>query len=480
MPVHTDLQFTTDLSHFAKLKTLSVVGRKSLLRDPELRETLGLPADSWEAMLERTDGGDSGGSATTWVGRRKVTAGVLPEPCSRHNSPSRAWAIPGLARKADGPDDAGVILCVEDVAHGFAAALAAARAFPLYSAASGARSRRTVSLLVLGPDGPVDDPRIQAGLEGVRLAAELFDTPTSDLHTDAFALRAREVAAAVGAECSVTRGDALKEQGFGGLWSVGKAATHGPAFVVLDWNPEGSDKTIAWVGKGIVYDTGGLSIKGKTGMPGMKGDMGGAAAVLGAFQAAALIGFPHRLVAILCLAENAIGPEATRPDDVITMKSGRTVEVNNTDAEGRLVLADGVAWASEHLKPDLLVDCATLTGAALVATGRVHAAIYTNDGDLESMAVAAGLRAGEPVHPLMYAPELLRKEFKSHVADMKNSVRDRSNAQSSAAGQFIANHLPSPAPRWLHVDLAGPAWDSDDRGTGFGVGLLLELGAGLE
>jgi len=480
MPVHTDLQYTTDLTLFADFKTLAVLGRKALLRDPDLRETLGLPADSWEAMLERTNGGDGGGSATTWVGRRKVTAGVLPDACSRHNSPSRAWAIPALARKADGSEDAGVILCVEDTAHAFAAALAAARAFPLYSAASGKRSRRTVSLLVMGPDGPVSDPQIQAGIEGVRLAAELFDTPTSDLHTDAFALRAREVAASVGAECSVTRGEALREQGFGGLWAVGRAATHGPALVVLDWKPEGATKTIAWVGKGIVYDTGGLSLKTKTGMPGMKGDMGGAAAVLGAFQAAVLSGFSQRLVAVLCLAENAIGPEATRPDDVITMKSGRTVEINNTDAEGRLVLADGVAWVSEVMKPDLLVDCATLTGGALVATGRVHAAIYTNDGDLEGAAVAAGLRAGEPVHPLVYAPELLRKEFKSHVADMKNSVRDRSNAQSSAAGQFIANHLPSPAPRWLHVDLAGPAWDGDDRGTGFGVGLLLELGAGPE
>ncbi len=478
MPVHTDLTYTTDLSTFSRRRTLAVIGRKDRLRDPALRERLDIPAASWEAMLERTEGGDSGGAATTWIGRRKVIAGVLPEACSRHNSPSRAWAVPGLARRVDGGEDAAVLLCTERPEQAFALALAAARAFPLYSAASGKRSRREVALAVLGPDGPVEDARIQAGIEGVRMAAELVDTPTSDLHTEAFVRRAEQVAAELGADCAVTRGAALREQGFGGLWAVGKAAVHKPALVVLDWRPPGARRTVAWVGKGIVYDTGGLSIKSKTGMPGMKGDMGGAAAALGAFQAAVRGGFADRLVAVLCLAENAVGPESVRPDDIVTMKSGRTVEINNTDAEGRLVLADGVRWAAEALSPDLLVDLATLTGAALVATGRVHAAIYTNDEAVERAAVAAGLRAGEPVHPLVYAPELLRKEFKSHVADMKNSVRDRANAQSSCAGQFIANHLPDPAPRWLHVDLAGPAWDSDDRGTGYGVGLLLELGCG--
>jgi probable aminopeptidase NPEPL1 len=478
MPVHTDLYFTDDLSTFSSLRTLVVLGRKALLRDPGLRGLLALPAESWEAMLERTDGGEWGASASTWVGRRKLVAGVLPEACSRHNSPSRAWAIPALARKADGREDAAVVLCVDDPAHAFPAALACARAFPRYSAATGSRSRRAVHIAVMGPDGPINDPRIPEAIEGVRLAAELVDTPTADLHTDAFALRAREVASAVGADFRIIQGEDLRAQGFGGIWAVGKAAVHKPALVVLDWHPAGAKRTVAWVGKGIVYDTGGLSIKTKTGMPGMKGDMGGAAAVLGAFQTAARLGCPDRVVAVLCLAENAVGPESVRPDDIITMKSGRTVEINNTDAEGRLVLADGVAWVAEVIKPHAVVDLATLTGAALVATGRVHAGIYTNDEALERAAVAAGRRAGEPVHPLVYIPELLRKEFKSQVADMKNSVRDRSNAQSSCAGQFIANHLPEPAPPWLHIDLAGPAWDSDDRGTGYGVGLLLELGAG--
>ncbi|MCA9515361.1 MAG: leucyl aminopeptidase family protein, partial [Myxococcales bacterium] len=225
---------------------------------------------------------------------------------------------------------------------------------------------------------------------------------------------------------------------------------------------------------GIVYDTGGLSLKGKADMPGMKGDMGGAAAVLEAFRAAALLGSKARLDALLCLAENAVGPRSVRPDDVLTMYSGRRVEVNNTDAEGRLVLADGVAYAVKHLAPEVIVDLATLTGAQLIATGRKHAAIVCNDDDLEARAVAAGKASGDLVHPLPYVPEFFREEFKSRVADLKNSVKDRMNAQSSCAAQFIAEHLGDYAGKWLHVDIAGPS-TAKERGTGFGVALLLDL-----
>jgi probable aminopeptidase NPEPL1 len=244
--------------------------------------------------------------------------------------------------------------------------------------------------------------------------------------------------------------------------------------VVLSYAPPGAARTLAWVGKGIVYDTGGLSLKTKEGMPGMKGDMGGAAAVLGAFAAAVRLGVPARIHALLCVAENAIGPAAIRPDDIITLYSGRTVEINNTDAEGRLVLGDGVAWAVKHLRPDVLVDLATLTGAQLVATGKRHAGVVCNDEELEAAAVRAGRASGDLVHPLPYVPEFFRREFKSDVADLKNSVKDRSNAQSSCAAQFIAEHLGGYDGPWLHVDLAGPSANGE-RGTGFGVALLLTL-----
>jgi probable aminopeptidase NPEPL1 len=271
-------------------------------------------------------------------------------------------------------------------------------------------------------------------------------------------------------------GNELKQGGYGGLYGVGKAATHPPRLVVLEYSPPKCDETVALVGKGIVYDTGGLSLKSKDGMPGMKVDMGGSAGLLGGFVAAVKMNLPKKLTLILCLAENAIGPTAVRNDDILSLYSGKTVEVNNTDAEGRLVLADGVAYATKHIpKLDLVIDMATLTGAQLVAAGKTHAGILANSIALEQRAVNAGLRSGDLVVPLLYAPDLLMKEFDSKVADMKNSVKDRSNAQASCAGHFIEAHLDEHYfGGWLHVDMAGPA-EKDGRGTGYGVGLVLSL-----
>jgi probable aminopeptidase NPEPL1 len=225
------------------------------------------------------------------------------------------------------------------------------------------------------------------------------------------------------------------------------------------------------VGKGVTYDTGGLSIKGKSAMPSMKADMGGAAATLAAFRTLATTRSKHKITLLLCLAENAVGPASYKPDDILTMHSGKTVEVNNTDAEGRLVLADGVSYAARVLKVDTIFDAATLTGAQLVATGNVHAAIVSNSAALEQLTVAAGHRSGDLVHPLMFCPELYKREFRSHVADMKNSVRNRSNAQCSCAAQFIHWHIEDTAIDWCHIDLAGPAFIAE-RGTGFGTALL--------
>jgi len=161
---------------------------------------------------------------------------------------------------------------------------------------------------------------------------------------------------------------------------------------------------------------------------------------------------------------------------VLACSNRKTVEINNCDAEGRLVLGDGVAHATKHI-PNLrlVIDMATLTGAQLVATGKKHAGILTNQQELEVQAVAAGLRSGDLTFPLLYAPELLKTEFNSKVADMKNSVKDRSNAQTSCAGHFIESHIHKDYNGgWLHVDMAGPA-TNDERGTGYGVALVLSL-----
>jgi len=450
--------------------SIVVIGRRERLLG--MGSQIPVPDESWEAMVRSVNPGDWGASTTTWLGKRKVVIGVLPENCSRHSPPSRSWAIPGLARKA-GNDDTAIILALDTAEHALAALSKLARAFPLYSARSGKTKTRTDTVHLMSPVGPVTDPSLLFAAEGVRMAARLVDMPTNVLNTSAFIEEARQVAAMTGSDVQVVQGQELLEAGLGGLHGVGKAAVHGPALVLLRHNPD-AERRIGWVGKGIVYDTGGLSLKGKEHMPGMKGDMGGAAAVLGAFSAAAR-STDVGIVAALCLAENSVGPESTRPDDVLTLYSGKSVEVNNTDAEGRLVLADGVAWMAKNESVSEIWDLATLTGAALMSTGKVHCGVYSANAELEQRAITAGLTSGDPVFPHLYAPELLRKEFKSQIADLKNSVKDRMNAQASCAALFIETHLPPNSPPWAHLDIAGPAWDGGGRGTGFGVALLLEL-----
>jgi len=460
-------------------ETLVLIGRAERLLATQITEFLpeSLNDGAWSDMVKRSSPGDGGKLASSYTGAapKKVCAGVLPEVCSRHNTPSRAWAIPGLIRAAGLKGNVAILIALEDAAHAPAAAMAVARAHPSFTGTSKTVERQA-RVYMVAPDGPITDVRVcQVAAQGVRRAQALTDSPASLVGCSAIVGAAMEVSKRLsGTTCTVIRGEDLPKQGLGGIWSVGKAATDAPALVVLDHEPKDSDEHQCWVGKGIVYDTGGLSIKTKTGMPGMKMDMAGAAAVLAAFEAAVELQANKRLTAILCVAENAVGPNATRPDDLVQMFSGKTVEVNNTDAEGRIVLGDGVAWAAKNRSPDVIIDMATLTGAQAVATGKRHAAIYCNDDDWEAKAVAAGKSSGDLTHPLPYCPEYFRKEFRSQVADMKNSVKDRGNGQSACAGQFVGNHLDKYKGSWLHVDMAGPSKEGG-RATGYGVGLFLAL-----
>uniref|UniRef100_A0A8C8BTQ0 Cytosol aminopeptidase domain-containing protein n=1 Tax=Oncorhynchus tshawytscha TaxID=74940 RepID=A0A8C8BTQ0_ONCTS len=253
----------------------------------------------------------------------------------------------------------------------------------------------------------------------------------------------------MGTELGVTpviiRGEELKQKGFGGtIYGVGKAVVNPPALAVLSHKPDGATQTIAWVGKGIVYDTGGLRIKGK------------AAAILGAFKATVNQGFKDNLHAVFCLAENAVGPTATRPDDIHTLYSGKSMEINNTDAEGRLVLSDGVVYASKDLSADIILDMATLTGAQVC------------DGwPLEPQQCSFGNNTR-----LHYfdAPH-----FFNHLLSFCTSEVDRKNATSSCAGLFIGSHVGFDWPGvWVHVDIASPV-HAGERTTDFGVTLLMAL-----
>lgn len=451
--------------------------------------------DSTKAMIHLllkslTKGSSSsGGKETTFLPNARCTFIALPDKdkLSRNNHPLSPHFLSDSLAGIKG-DQIQIYVIDEDVGiHVGAISTGIARAFPLYSAKSSSKELVDSTLSTSFIDSnlnPIGDGELWLGAnavaKGVRLAASLADMPPEDLTTEAYSGICKEISKELG-DCVTFEeivGVDLMEAGYGGVYAVGKGAESPPRIVIMTYSPEnvvGEYESIALVGKGVVYDTGGLSLKTKAGMCGMKHDMGGSAGVLGAFQAAVTLKVPNKITLILGLAENAIGPKAVRNDDVITMHSGKTVEINNTDAEGRLILGDCVSHASKCLKVDLILDMATLTGAQLVCTGKKHAGILSKSAKLEQRMFASGLSSGDFVYPLLYAPELLKSEFNSKVADMKNSVKDRGNAQSSCAGHFVEAHLDENYDGdWVHVDMAGPS-TKNERATGYGVALVLGL-----
>jgi len=473
----------------SSLQHVIVVAPASRLVRPKGRSTGGLPAKlldkrRTDLLLElavQTKPGDRGTLGSTLAGGPEwLHAAVLPNRLSRYNAPSRAdsirHALEGMRWGAKGK--ALVVLLLDDAAHLLAAANAVARAVPAYSARADASSVK-IQIAAFGPDGKqiAPDARVRATIACARESAELVDTPPSELHPTALSKRAR-ASLGRGIEIREIVGDALLEHRLGGIHAVGRAATEPPRLLIASTGPKNAPLHIALVGKGVCFDTGGLHIKARGMMETMKADMGGAAAVLGAFRVLADEKLPCRLSLLLCIAENAVDAHSYKPDDILRMHSGKTVEINNTDAEGRLLLADGVSWAAREMGADVIIDAATLTGAQLIATGLVHAAVITNDASIETQAIEAGRASGDLVHPLPFAPELYAHEFRSPVADMRNSVANRNNAQTSCAAQFIWAHL-AQAPgadklRWCHIDLAGPAFPKE-RATGYGVALVAEL-----
>jgi probable aminopeptidase NPEPL1 len=413
-----------------------------------------------------------------------LVVAALPDSVSRHHAPSRSECIRSVTSKATrrGKKQA-VLVLVDAPEHALAAANAVARGTAGMSLKSKAPARRTTEVLVVDHRGqPIRlDPAARETVAMARHAAELVDRPPTDLDPAKLASEAKKTLRGLpGVRIREIRGKALLEAGLGGIHGVGRCAVSEPRLLIAEYRPtRAKGPHVALVGKGVTYDTGGLHLKPRGGMETMKGDMGGAAATLGAFRAAVTAKPNRRITLLLCLAENAIGPTAYKPDDVLTLHSGKTVEINNTDAEGRLLLADGVSYAARKLGAEVILDAATLTGAQLVATGMNHAAVVSNDEALEQLATTAGRASGDLVHPLPFAPEFYQSEFRSPIADMRNSVKNRSNAQSSCAAQFIYSHLEGADVRWLHVDLAGPAY-REERGTGYGVALLSAVALGVD
>lgn len=318
--------------------------------------------------------------------------------------------------------------------------------------------------------------------EAMTLVRDLINTSPVDLTPADLADVASRVAAECGVQARVLDENELAKEGYGGILGVGMGSAHPPRLVRLEYTHPDAAKTAVFSGKGITFDSGGLSLKPPKSMETMKGDMGGAAAVLGAVQAIARLGLPVNVVGYLALAENMPGGGAQRPSDVISIYGGKTVEVLNTDAEGRLVLADTLVRSGADA-PDLLVDVATLTGAQTVALGNRTAGVMATDNELARAVADAAGRAGEAMWP-MPLPEDLRKGLDSTVADIANVSQDRAGGMLVAA-LFLREFVP-PGTRWVHLDIAGPAYNDSGAygytakgGTGAAVRTLVQVAADL-
>ncbi|WP_421852041.1 leucyl aminopeptidase [Oricola sp.] len=316
----------------------------------------------------------------------------------------------------------------------------------------------------------------EAVARGVMLARDLVNEPANTLGPVEFAARA-DALTALGVEVEILVEKDMKKLGMGALLGVAQGSVRPPRFVVMKWSGgKAKDQPVAFIGKGVVFDTGGISIKPSGGMEDMKGDMGGAAAVTGLMHALAARKAKANVIGIIGLVENMPDGNAQRPGDIVTSMSGQTIEVINTDAEGRLVLADALWYCKETHKPKFMINLATLTGAILVALGQQHAGLFSNDDELSGRLFEAGVLTGEKVWRMPMGAEY-DKLIDSKFADMKN-VGGR-YAGSITAAQFLKRFVGDIA--WAHLDVAGTAMSSPATDTnqswasGYGVRLLDRL-----
>ncbi len=380
-------------------------------------------------------------------------------------------AAGAAVRQLAGTTSVLIAFSLEDADHAVAAAEGAALGAYTYTAEKGVSAKTSpvqdVSVLGASPD-EAEVERIRVTADAVHLVRDLGNTSASELFPQSFVERAKSEADGLPVDVTVWGDDELEKDGFGGILGVGRGSVRGPRLVKLEYSPEGAEKHVAVVGKGITFDTGGLSLKPATGMLGMKYDMLGAASALATVIAAARLGTKTRVTSWLCLAENMPSGSATRPGDVLRMYGGRTVEVTNTDAEGRLVMADGLVAASEE-NPDLIVDVATLTGAAVVALGTRYTGVMGNDASADEVVRLAD-RIGEKMWRMPLSPEL-RSVLDSDVADIMNSNMARREGGMLVAGHFLSEFIGSRPDvetkiSWVHLDIAGPG-DSGSSPYGY-------------
>ena len=310
-----------------------------------------------------------------------------------------------------------------------------------------------------------------------QMARDLVNLPGNYLQAVDIATAAEGSGKLYGYDVTVFHKKEIESLGMGGLLAVNKGSHHPPAFIILDYKPKGKvEKVVALVGKGVTFDSGGISLKPSENMGEMKSDMSGAASVLGAVEAAARLGLPLHIIGLIPATDNMPGATAQQPGDVITTYSGITVEVGNTDAEGRLILADALSYGKEKFEPDVIIDIATLTGACIVALGYAVAGFFSNNDKLADDIFQAGQQSGEKVWRLPLW-DLYAELIKSEVADVNNTGGRGAGTVTAAKflEKFIDGHT-----NWAHIDIAGPSFSPKgtgkvNGGTGFGVSLLLEV-----
>jgi leucyl aminopeptidase len=328
-------------------------------------------------------------------------------------------------------------------------------------------------VIVNGDGSGWDDQK--AIVEGVALTRELVSEPPNIIYPESFVERCRHLAD-LGVEITVLGEAEMTKLGMGALLGVSQGSAREGQLLVMRWDGTGGaqKEPLAFVGKGVTFDTGGISLKPGPGMEDMKWDMGGAGAVAGAMKALALRKAKAHVVGVCGLVENMPDGNAQRPGDVVTSMSGQTIEILNTDAEGRLVLCDALTWVQRTYKPKTVVDLATLTGAMVISLGNEHGGVFSNDDSLAEQLVAAGKDVGDKLwrFPLSDA---YNKLIDSQIADMKN-VGPR-EAGSITAAQFLQRYIEDGV-RWAHLDIAGMVWSSkpsstwEKGATGYGVRLL--------
>lgn len=314
---------------------------------------------------------------------------------------------------------------------------------------------------------------LTAVADGVFFTRDLVSEPPNVLYPESFAKRCGALEE-LGVKVDVLGEKEMKKLGMGALLGVGQGSSRESKLVVMRWDGAAKNKRpVAFVGKGVTFDTGGISLKPGPGMEEMKWDMGGAGVVTGLMKALAGRKAKANIVGVIGLVENMPDGNAQRPGDVVTTMAGKTVEIHNTDAEGRLVLADALTYTQKEYKPQVIVDLATLTGAIIIALGHEHAGLFSNDDDLADKLLAAGRETDEKVWRLPLG-DAYDKQLKSDCADMKN-IGGRP-AGSITAAQFLQRFIEDTP--WAHLDIAGVAWSSKEKptvpkgATGFGVRLL--------